>query len=509
MHQRLPVVVLLCWTAAVTQHLVGQSLNAARPQSSISPEKDLYNATAGSVFRIEAGLAHGSGFLVDSTGLILTNDHVVQAAEEITVYVEPNTRILATIVQRDADADLAILQVAPQLVAGRRALRLADSPVDVSPGDRIIALGYPLNQPLTMTSGMVANVREGAILTDALINPGNSGGPMLSLDGLVVAISTFLDAGEAGPGLGGGVLADRARKLLASVLSRPRPAAPAPRLLVGFPTETYPMSLLKTVADTIDPLMFNSLSGMTAGPFAISVSTPLAQTLSAITTGRIVAKDRQKREEKANLPRSERYSDIAAMRDWLDYTGELTAPVIAIKVEPLFGETGGSAFRRGFLTALVGAGGQATIRFQGDVRKVTLRRNGQVVEPLRGGHSPIRIGEQNELVDFTDVADFGYYLYSPEVFRPDAPQRAPEITIEIDDLKKPSVKRVERLAPAVIARLWNDFEAFFGRPGAAKQFKGYAMTKSCTVDGGAAAMGGTTGPANPATCTYVLATPAK
>jgi len=115
------------------------------------------------------------------------------------------------------------------------------------------------------------------------------------------------------------------------------------------------------------------------------------------------------------------------------------------------------------------------------VRKVTLRRNGQVVEPLRGGHSPIRIGEQNELVDFTDVANFGYYLYSPEVFRPDAPQRAPEITIEIDDLKKPSVKQVERLAPAVIARLWNDFEAFFGRPGAAKQFMGYAMTKSCTV----------------------------
>jgi hypothetical protein len=98
--------------------------------------------------------------------------------------------------------------------------------------------------------------------------------------------------------------------------------------------------------------------------------------------------------------------------------------VVAIKVEPLFGETGGSVFRRGLLTALVGVGGQATVRFQGDVRGIILRRNGEVVEPLREGHAPVRIGINNELIDFSDVADFGYYVFSPEVFRPNGPQRA-------------------------------------------------------------------------------------
>lgn len=502
------VVVLACCLLLSNGSVSAQSSGGSAPPAAVNAEKALYNAASGSVFRVEAGLGHGSAFLVDPAGLLVTNDHVVGSADEVAVYVEPTARYLAAVVQRDPDADLAILRVAPRVVAGRVALRLADDPLEIAPGDRIVALGYPLNQPLTISAGMIANVRRSAILTDALINPGNSGGPMLSLDGSVIAVSTFLDAASYGPGLGGGVLVTRARALLEAARNTPGPT-PSDRPLAAFPQETYPVSALKAVADTIDPLMFSSLSRMTAGPFGISVSTPLAQMLSAVTTGRQVAKDRRKREERANLPGTQRYSVIAAMRDWQDYVGDLTAPVVAVKVEPLYGETGGSAFRRGLLTALVGVGGQATIRFQGDVRGVTLRRNGQVVEPLRGGHAPVRIGIENELLDFTDVADFGYYMYSPEVFRPDGPQRPPEIVIEIEDLKAPGKRRVERLSPAVVARLWNDFESFYGQLGTGKAFIRYLMTKSCAVNGGAAAMGGVGGvnSPDPSSCTYVLSPP--
>jgi hypothetical protein len=486
----------------------GSEESAAVPAG--SPEKALYNSVAGSVFRVEAGLGHGSGFLVDASGLILTNDHVVQSADEASVYIEPTVRVAAKIIQRDSDADLAILRVAPRLVAGRPTLRLAESPIQIAPGDRVIALGFPLNQPLTMTGGMVANVRSGAILTDVIINPGNSGGPILSFDGSVVAIATFLNAGDYGPGLGGGVLADKAIELIERARVVPGGSPPAERLLPPFPQQTYPISALKVVADTIDPILFTSLSRITAGPFGITISTPLAQMLTAVATGRRVAKDRAKREERVNLSPSERYSDVASWRDWADYVGDETAPVVAIKVEPLYGETGGSAFRRGLLTALVGVGGQATIRFQGDVRGVTLRRNGEIIEPLRGGHAPVRIGVENELFDFSDVADFGYYLYSPDAFRPVGPQRPPEITLEIDDLKAPSTKRVERLSPAMVARMWNDFEAFYLKHGQAQSFVRYAMTKSCAVNSGAAAMGGVGGQTpsgDPANCTYLVAPP--
>jgi hypothetical protein len=509
---RLPTLLLLLFAALLTGNAYGQALEApAEASTSSMSERDLYNTSAQAVFRVEAGLAHGTGFLVDSTGLLLTNDHVIGAADEVTVYVEPTARFHAAVVARDADADVAVLRLPPRVVTGRRTLRLADVPVQIGPGDRIITLGFPLSQPLTMTTGMVANVRSGAILIDAPVNPGNSGGPILAPDGSVVAITTFLDASDPGPGLGGGVLVDRARELLEAARKQPGPVADG-KLLAPFPQEAYPVSLLKAVADTVDPLLFTSGSDMTSGPFSISVSTPLAQMLSAITTGRQVSKDRRKREERANVPASQRYSDVAAMRDWMAYVGEAEAPVVAVQVEPLFGETGGSSFRRGLLTALVGVGGQATVRFQGDVRGVVLRRNGTPVEPLRGGHAPMRIGIENDWVDFTDVADFGYYLYPPEVFAPDAPQRPPEISLEIDDLKHPGTKRVVKLPALMVARVWNDFGPFFRQAPREKPFVPYAVTQACTMQDGAGAMGGvrTATPSTPgAMCTYTLAPATK
>jgi hypothetical protein len=499
------------WVGLLTQELRSQDTGASTGNSpgSATPERDLYNVAAPSVFRVEAGLGHGSGFLVDSTGLIITNDHVVGSAEDVVVYIEPTARVRATVVQRDADADLAVLRVAPRLVAGRRVLPLAESPLQVSPGDRVIALGFPLNQPLTMSAGLVANVRPEAILTDAVVNPGNSGGPILTMDGKVIAVTTFLDQDVRGPGLGGAVTVDRAQALLTAARTSPG-TPPDDHAMPAVPLETYRISSLKAVADTIDPLLFTALSTTTMGPFAITVSTPLSQMLSAITTDRRIARDRRKREDKASVPASLRYADLGAKRDWAEYVGDGGTPVVSIKVDPLFGETGGSAFRRGLLSALSGVGGQATVRFQGDVSKVTLRRNGQVIEPLRGGHAPVAVGIENELVDFSDVADFGYYLFDPEIFKPDAPQKAPDITLEIEDLKHPQAKRTEKLEPAVVARLWNDFEPYYQRPGGARPFLRYVMTKSCAVGSGEAAMGGVggaVGPANPATCTYVVAPP--
>jgi hypothetical protein len=200
------------------------------------------------------------------------------------------------------------------------------------------------------------------------------------------------------------------------------------------------------------------------------------------------------------------------MHDWMAYVGDAQAPVVAVQVEPLFGETGGSTFRRGLLTALVGVGGQATVRFQGDVRGVVLRRNGVPVEPLRGGHAPMRIGLENDWVDFNDVADFGYYLYSPEVFAPDAPQRPPEMTLAIEDLKRPGSKRIAKLSPAMVARVWNDFEAFFSQAPRNKAFVPYALKKSCALSDGAAAMTGVrtaTASTPGAMCTYVLTAPSN
>lgn len=497
-------------TVVSARYLWAQTTSPPLVQSS-TPEGALYQAAGRSVFRIEAGLAHGSGFLIDPDGLIATNDHVVGRAREVTVYIDAQTRVGATVVARDQDADLALLRVVPSVLAGRSPLPLASPQTVLSPGQRVVALGYPLTQPLTVSAGMIANVRSGAILTDATVNPGNSGGPILTLDGIVVAITTFHEVGGStvGPGLGGAVLVDRLQELRRNA-GPTVGGRPDDRRLPVFPTATYPVSILKSLADTLDPLLFASLGTVKSGPFEIMMSTPLSRMLSAVSLGQAVSKDRRKRERRAGVPKDERYGDLGEIRDWAAYVGDETAPVVAVKVTPLFGETGGSAFRRGLLIAIVGVGGQATARFQGDVRNVTLRRNGVVVEPLRGGHAPVSIAFENSLLEFNDVADFGYYLYPPETFRPDGPQKPPEIVLEIEDLKNAGESRREKLRPEAVARLWNDFDGYFSKRQPGTPFPRYRMVKSCSAQSGASAMGGASavggGEANQV-CTYLVAPP--
>jgi hypothetical protein len=358
-----------------------------------------------------------------------------------------------------------------------------------------------------MTTGAIANVRSGGLLVDALLNPGNSGGPILTLDGAVIALTTFIDADAVGPGLGGGI---SVRQLLVMIKNAKvaNPPAPSDKHLPFPPLEQFPVSMLKSAADTVDQLLFSTFDNVLVGPFSISVSTPLSRMLSAIMTGKAISKDRAKREQKAGIPKEMRYGDAGEIRDWAAFVGDETEPVVVLRVDPLFGETGGSAFRRGLLTALIGEGGQATIRYQGDVRAVTLRRDGVEIESLRGGHASNSIGVLNSVIDFHDVADFGYYVFPIEAFRPDGPQKPPTISITIDDLKHPSSPRITILPPALVARVWNDFEGYLRARGI--PFTPYSFVLSCPVNSGAAALGGATlNPSNieDGTCLYSLRPP--
>lgn len=485
---------------------------AQQEQSPSTPEGVIYRAGRGSVFRVEAGLGHGSGFLVDVAGLVVTNDHVIgTAAKDVTVYVDSATRLQAAVLNRDADADLAVLQIAP--VCGTcQPLNLGASR-PLAPGDRLVALGFPLNQPLTIISGMVGAVRAGAIVVDMSINPGNSGGPVLTLDGSVVGVAAFrdVDEGGIGPGLGGAVAIERLIPILDQARRMASKPPPDKRLPV-VPTTSFPLALLKTTADTIDAELYAALGTFDAGSFNVSVTTPLSRLVAALGRDRDVTRERRQREEKAGVPAAERYTDLGQVRDWAEYVGLPTAPVVAIKIEPKIAETTGSAIGRGIAAALGSLGGAANMKFQGDVRGVTLKRNGQTAEPLRGGHAPVRVAIENVLVTLKDVADFGYYVYPPEVFRPDSPQKPPEITLEVEDLKAPARISRQTLPPAMIARIWNDFEAYYRHTQVRTLFPRYVLTKSCAVNSGAAAMGGVGGVASTGEttqCAYVLAPPSK
>ena len=170
--------------------------------------------------------ASGSGVVVDPQGYILTNNHVVENAQDITVRLSDGRKFTAKLVGRDPKTDLAVLKVeAPSPLP---AAELGDSD-HLRVGQWAIAIGNPFGLDRTVTVGIIsATARnrvgvatyENFIQTDASINPGNSGGPLLNLDGKVIGINTAIVA--AGQGIGFSIPINQAKEVMRQLIASGR-----------------------------------------------------------------------------------------------------------------------------------------------------------------------------------------------------------------------------------------------------------------------------------------------
>jgi S1-C subfamily serine protease len=172
--------------------------------------------------------ATGSGFVIDATGDILTNNHVIDGAtpDSITVQFADKKTVKATVVGKDPSTDLALLKVDPEGLA-LKALPLGSSR-DVHVGDPTIAIGNPFGLDRTLTTGVVSALQrqiqapngfaiKDVIQTDAAINPGNSGGPLIDSAGRVIGINSQIETGGGGQGnvgIGFAVPIDTAKSIL-------------------------------------------------------------------------------------------------------------------------------------------------------------------------------------------------------------------------------------------------------------------------------------------------------
>jgi serine protease Do len=171
----------------------------------------------------------GSGFIVDKSGIVVTNNHVIAEADEVTVILHDGTRLLATVLGKDERGDLAVLKVD----AGRElpALRWGDSDT-ARIGDWVLAVGNPLGQGRSVSVGIIsararnigATQYDDLIQTDAAINRGNSGGPLLNGNGEVVGVNiAILSPTGNSIGIGFSIPANMAKPIVQQIVEYGRP----------------------------------------------------------------------------------------------------------------------------------------------------------------------------------------------------------------------------------------------------------------------------------------------
>ena len=247
-------------------------VTSAEPAASTSPRSvaEVYNQAHRAVVEItvsssqadpfggqEQQQAQGSGFVYDSDGHIVTNDHVVDGATSVSVRFWNGDTYKATVVGADPSTDLAVIKVdAPESVL--HPLEVADSS-RVQVGDAAIAIGSPFGLEETVTSGIVSALHRemrapneftinDSIQTDAAINHGNSGGPLLNSSGQVIGVNAQI-AGSTGANVGVGfaIPSNTVRKIAGGLIENGK----VEHAYLGVSVQTIPASVadqLKLVA---------------------------------------------------------------------------------------------------------------------------------------------------------------------------------------------------------------------------------------------------------------------
>jgi len=222
-----PVVVNISATQAVKREQ--RSGQQPSPFGGDDPFNDFWRRFFGDQFpgAPQAGpqAALGSGFIIDQKGLVLTNNHVVENAEKITVKFSDDREFSGKVVGRDPKTDIAVVQISDG--KGNFPVAPLGDSRDLQVGEWVVAMGSPFGLDNTLTAGVVsakgrrigAGPYDNFIQTDASINPGNSGGPLVNLRGEVVGINTAIFSRSGGNlGIGFATPIDLAKEILPELI---------------------------------------------------------------------------------------------------------------------------------------------------------------------------------------------------------------------------------------------------------------------------------------------------
>ena len=416
-------------------------------------EKELFEDYKSGVFTVY-GSQRGTGFLADSSGLVLTNAHLLDGADEVRVMTDSNTKVYARRLVVDPAHDLAVLAIPARRCAKCTPLPMYDSTKTTLPtaGDRVLALGSPLNKIGVLSTGIVSNADQQSITSEVNLGYLNTGGPLLNTDGYVVGLNAYHPQASAGAGR---VSSSVAAPVLLSALQHAKDSVTAPHfkavsdsLLPVVPHEPFPSEPIAAVSGLGATLDLHNYRAE-AGPFRVFMMTP--QVMAWRETQATKALADRKRNDPRKAGSWTTVDPIEGWRDWSDYLGERRAVVV---FNVMSDKTAFPFYEADKIQSID----------EGNFKDMKIYRDGVEIVPIEKVRIPAMLNADQTRAAGKNVGMQGIYVYRVEDFAPRAVGTTATYTMTIVDAAKPAQPYKVTLLPGMVEQMWKDFTAYrFGR----------------------------------------------
>jgi S1-C subfamily serine protease len=398
---------------------------------------DHFRELKGSVVTVLQQNGHGTGFLVDPAGLIVTNQHVVDGCTYLAVQFDGQHKLAAEVLADDKQKDVAVLRVNLTGLSGAVVAPIAQGSGALLEGERVFTIGNPLDQEKVLTTGVVSKVDKDSIISDISISGGNSGGALFNSSGAVVGITAYRTGRGAGAGLSGIVpIAEAADVLAAARIKAASASPPSARLLPVPPPLKYPSEALRAMGNKTwekDKYYFK------LGDFGVEFVTPVTRYELAVERASRAEKERQRRAKKSNAPAEQDHPPA-------NYETKYDS-VVSVSISPML--------KQDFWKSMAPGRG-VVMRFKSDFLKMRLLCGADEIEPILPGRFPVSVQVEGGGVRVDDASYEGLYTYPPDAISP----KCKGVSVEVYLEKEPDKPLVKVLDANAVTQIWNDLDPF-------------------------------------------------
>lgn len=411
---------------------------AAPPESSPSL---LLPQWQDSIVAVWTPTARASGFLVDSAGLVLTNQRAVEGATLVEVQLSPVLKVAGRVLAADTTRDVAVLQINPAVASAMKPVPMgcADAgSVLLAERRKVIALGSPLRGPKDLSIGEVLPGVPGTALADVRLERGSLGGPVFGTSGTLVGLSSAVADEDERRRRDARIVSLR---VACETLDAARQAVPGAAVPSAAPLPLEPARPFPTAALDAAPPGAGNIAPytMTASDFDVAFITPVvlrnAQRLAA--SGRTTSQSLQMQGNPVDL------TDVG---EWTDYFADLPA-VLVVRVTPRFEEGWRTKVARG-AAYTQGVALPPIKRFKPGFAGLRLVCDGTAVPPIH----PFTLQQR---VSDTDAVREGLYVFDPRALGP----HCSAATLHLSSEKAPDKEDTKTIDRRLLQRIWDDFAA--------------------------------------------------